>query len=105
MTVQIAIISTFTSVLINNSNIQIKTEYLEEGLLPDTIEARITENVGIQDQTSFIEGELLIKMKNSPENIFYFIDNNGNLILNCTTGDQDNYSIDSDGNLIYSSNQ
>jgi hypothetical protein len=98
------VIPTVTSALTSGVNVSIKTSYQEPDSLPDTIEARITSAVGIQDGTLFEQGELLIQMKNSPQNIDYMLDGDGNLILLISTGDENNYSIDSNGDLIYTEN-
>ncbi len=94
------IIPTLTTLTVTGNTISIKSEYFEDSL-PDTLAARIASVPGIQDGVSYIEGDGLIQMKNSPEHLTYYLDNNGNLILSINTGDQDNYSIDSNGNLVY----
>ncbi len=98
-------ISVFTDLIVNGNDIQIKTEYEEIDTLPDTIEAFLADYVGVKNGISFIEGEGLITMKNSPEHISFIIDSDGNLILTCNTGDQDKYSINTDGNLIYTTTE
>lgn len=94
-------ISTFTDTSTSGANISIRTQYLDPATLPDTLSADITEEVGSQDGVSFIEGKLLIKMKNSPSHLSYQLDNNGHLILIINTGDGAKYSIDNTGHLIY----
>jgi hypothetical protein len=101
MAAETKIIPTITSLTVSGNDIEIRTEYLDITTLPDTLSADITEVVGMQDNTPYIEGELIIKMKNSPPNISYLIDNNGDLILIDITGDTANYSVDSNGELIY----
>ncbi len=94
------LIPTFTTLSVLGNAIIIKTEYVED-ILPDTISALLTTNIGIQDGVNYIEGEGLIQMKNSPQHLTYYVDNNGHLILSINTGDENNYSIDNNGHLIY----
>lgn len=95
------VISTLTDLSLNGTDIAIRTFYSEPGDLPDTLSAFISDELGSQDGTSYIEGKLLIKMKESPEHLSYLIDSNGHLILSINTGDEDNYSINNNGHLIY----
>lgn len=99
------IISALTSLIVNGDDIQIKTEYQNIESLPDTISASLANIVGVENGTSYIEGEGLITMKNSPEHIIFSVDSNGNLILTCNTGDAGNYSINSNGELIYTTTE
>jgi hypothetical protein len=74
-------------------------------ILPDTLGARLPQDVGQQEDESHLEGQLIIRMKNTPQNLSFAIDeDSGHLLLLCETGDEDNYSLDSDGNLIYTTN-
>lgn len=94
--------STVTSIV--GSDISIITSYREvadTNILPDTISAFIGDKVATFDGTSYIEGELIIQMKNNPLQIDYSIDANGNLVVISNQGDENKYSIDSNGNLIY----
>lgn len=100
MAVESKLIPTVTEYSVSDTDITIFT-YYQENELPDTIFCAISDSVGIQNGTPFIEGELLIKVKNYPTNISYQLDNNGNLIQIISTGDEGNYSIDSNGDLIY----
>lgn len=95
------LIPTITTLLVDGSSISITSEYLDTSLLPDTLLAAIAETLGIQDSTLFEEGDLIIKVKEYLNHIFYQLDSDGNLILTVNTGDASNYSVDSDGNLIY----
>lgn len=97
------VIDTTTILSVIGSAITIRSEYLNE--LPDTISVQIADEVGIQDGVSYIEGEGLIQMKNSPENISYILNNNGELILLTSTGDESNYSINGNGDLIYTTTE
>ena len=97
---EIATITTLTDLAVSGENISIKTYYFDITTLPDTIEARIADGDGIQDGVSFKKGDLLLKEKNSPEHLSYIIDG-GHLIITLNTGDILNYSIDSNGHLIY----
>ena len=96
------IISTITEINLVGTNISIKTLYQTE--LPDTIEAFIADGVGNKNGTNYIDGELIITCKNSPQNLNYFIDNNGYLILMINTEDGSQYDIDDNGDLIYTIN-
>lgn len=102
MSAELKIIPTITETTLVGSAISIKTSYLED-VLPNTLLASIADSVGSQDSIPFIEGELLIKMKNSPAQIDYSIDSNGHLILITNTNDAGNYSVDANGHLIYTS--
>ena len=94
-------IPTQTTVSMIGTAISICTEYVTVGL-PDTIVAFIANLVGNKDGINYIEGELVITMKNYP-NVDFSIDVDGNLIISSLEGDASNYSLDSNGNLIYSS--
>lgn len=69
--------------------------------LPDTILAFIAEQDGAISSKTFKENELIIIVKNFPQNINFTIDNKGNLILFVTTGDGSRYSINDMGELEY----
>lgn len=97
---ELKIISTVTELTVTGDDISIKTSY-QENVLPDTLEARLATESGIENGTSYIQGEGLIKMKNSPENLNYYLNGNGELILIINSGDGSNYSINSNGELIY----
>lgn len=99
-----ALINTLTELTVTGSSISIKTFY-DEDLLPDTILASIPDSVGIQDGIVYSEGDLLIQMKNHPEQIDYYIDGSGNLILLTSEGDASNYSINANGELIYTTEE
>jgi hypothetical protein len=93
-------IPTVTSVTTQNVDIVIHTRYLEDGL-PNTIFAQILQQPTVQDNTLGIEGELLIQMKNHPQQIDYVLNTQGQLVVLSSTGDVDNYSINENGELIY----
>jgi len=94
------LIPTVTTSTVVNSIISIFTEFLLQP--PFTIIAFISEIVASKNGTSFIEGDLVITMTNSPEKIDYFLDSLGNLIVNANSPeDAAKYSIDSNGDLIY----
>jgi hypothetical protein len=96
------IIPTRTTVNISGLNINIFNEYFELAL-PYTIQSRISEGVAVQEGTSYIEGELLIKMVDEffPSEIDYFLNDDGTLTVKSESGDVDQYSIDEEGFLIY----
>lgn len=89
-----------TSVRTEGNSIFIKSEYFNN-ILPNTILALIGEDSNNIDSISYIEGELVIRMKNYPENIDYYINQNGELIVLSNTGDSDNYFINVDGELMW----
>lgn len=94
------VISTLTETTSSGEDIAIRTFYQKDDI-PDTLECSIKNSVGTWSGVPFKEGELLIKMKNSPEHIVYKIDANGHLLLLISTGDESKYSIDENGHLIY----
>ena len=95
------LIPTATTLDVISNVITIFTEFLSG--LPNTINAFIAEIVATKNNIPYIEGDLVITMVNSPESIDYVIDSNGNLIVNTSAAanDADRYSIDSSGDLIY----
>ena len=96
------LIPTITRLGVINANIEIDSIY-KEGL-PDIIQSFVSTIVGSQDSVNYKEGELIIEMQNSPEDISLMLDLNGHLILAVNTGDADNYSINPQtGHLIYTS--
>lgn len=97
---ELKIIPTVTEANITGTLISIKTSY-QENVLPDTIEAFISDLPGNKNLIPYTNGELIITTKNSPQNLNYFIDSNGNLILIANTGDGSKYSVDNNGHLIY----
>lgn len=96
------IIPTRTTINISGLDIDIFNEYFELDL-PYTIQSRISEGVGSQEGTSYIEGELLIKMIDEffPTEIDYFLNEDGTLTVKSESGDVNQYSIDEEGFLIY----
>lgn len=97
------IIPSLTNTTIIGSNISIVTQYQDQGEneLPDTILAFIGDQAASFDGIGYIEGELMIQMKNNPTQIDYSINNNGDLVVFSNQGDVDKYSINSNGDLIY----
>jgi hypothetical protein len=85
---------------VSPDSVFIKTEY-EKDELPNILSTFISSIVSTQDGVPYIEGELPVQMKNYPDHIDCYIDGNGNLIIQLDTGDEDNYSINSSGNLIW----
>lgn len=78
----------------------IKSAYFSD-LLPNTIQALIASMVGELDGTSYIEGELILQVKNYPDAINYSINSDGELIVMSATGDVNNYSINDNQELIW----
>jgi hypothetical protein len=96
----IVLLPTYTEIIVQgNSNLSIKTSYLETNP-PTVIQARISDNVGIQDNVSFIENQLLIQIFNLTNEISFLIDDNGDLIVINNTG-SGSYSINGNGDLIF----
>ena len=94
-------IPTLTNLSSIGSDISIETYYFDITTLPYTIEARIADNTGVQDGVSFYNGDLLMREINSPNHISYLINNRGELIVSCDTGDSSNYFINENGELVY----
>lgn len=87
----------------NEETVKIRVEYnenLDPTLLPNTLQAQITEVQGVIGATVFQEGELLLTLKNHPQQINYKIDKES-LILFTTTGDASQYRINEQGELLY----
>ena len=97
------IIPTQTTLSIVGNVISIFTQYIGEEL-PYIISTFISNTAGSFNGVSYTEGELLVEMKTVkyPSQIDCWIDMNGNLIVKSEGGDTSNYSIDSNGNLIWS---
>lgn len=94
---QTQIVPTQTSISVIGLNIAIKTEYVSSGP-PNVISAFISETIGMLNGTSYVEGELIITVKDYPDTDF-LLDSMGNLIV--ISDDANNYNIDSNGNLTY----
>lgn len=69
-----------TSFVKTNGVINITTEY-EDNSLPNIISTFVGNVVGNQDNIGYVEGELIIQAKNSPEIIDFYINQQGQLIL------------------------
>lgn len=93
-------LTTITNIIINDMNVAVNTFYNLDSL-PNIIKGFIAELINTQDGVNYKEGELVFQAKNSPNEIDFYIDNKGNLIISSSTNDVSNYSIDSNGNLIY----
>lgn len=65
---------------------------------PNTLRIFISTAVGFENGIGYQSGELIISLKNYPDNFFY-IDNQGHLIV--VGDDANSYSIDENGHLIY----
>ena len=90
------LIPTVTSLKVINSIIEIFTQFLK--IACDTIQVFLSSVVGTLGGVSFKEGELVIEMDNSPDNIDFFVDTDGNLIA--TGLNSNHYAINSLGELI-----
>jgi hypothetical protein len=74
--------------------------------LPNTLSGFVGDGIGRLADIQYIEGDLILLVKNYPQNINYAIDNNGDLILFCNTGDINNYYIDEEtGDLMWGPNE
>jgi hypothetical protein len=73
-----------------------------ESVAPNTLESILLLNVGkkMVNNNDMVEGELMMSLKNTLKDVDWEIDDDGNLIIHAP--DADNYSIDSEGFLIYS---
>ena len=94
-----AVVPTFTEYSASNDLITIIT-YYQEGVLPDTILGVISDVDKVSNNVSVTQGDLYIKYKGV--GITYDINTLGELILN--SNDSDNYSLNEDGELIYTFN-
>jgi hypothetical protein len=79
-------------------NIDIISSYNQVLDLPNIIYAMIALNSGEDDNTSYDQGDLIVKMKNYPTDIDVALIN-GEFIV--TGDDSASYSINSNGELIY----
>lgn len=93
------LIPTVTIVQQLGSNVNLRTSFFEP--LPNTVIAQIMDSVGNYDSVPHVENLLLITMINYPSEIHYSINSLGELLVATTTGDESNYSIDANGDLIY----
>jgi hypothetical protein len=68
---------------------------------PNTVQAQLLLTIGqkIINNNPADEGDLVFLLKNSLKSINFELDGNGNLIVDAP--DANNYSIDDEGNLIY----
>ena len=81
---------------VNNPNLQIYT-YYDNGSL-HILSSNIFSQQGAKLGVPYKQGELVITMRNSPQEVDCYINQNGELIVNQPLGED--YSIDTDGNLI-----
>jgi len=93
-------IPALTSVSTIGGTVKIKTQYIKDEL-PNFILAFISETVSSQDGVGYIEGELMAQMKNYPTEIDCYVDSNGDFIIVTNSGDADSYSLNSNGELIW----
>lgn len=100
MAVETKLIPTRTEFSVTGNSISITSIY-DENLLPDTISSFLSESVGIQDGSNYIEGDLVIQMKEYQTHLYYDINSNGELVQVINTGDELKYEISSNGDLIY----
>lgn len=96
------LISTVTTLNVTGSTIKIFTEYAGQNL-PYVLSVFIADRVGSLNNVSYIEGQLIVDFKSDKcsNDIDLFIDNRGNLIVKSLGGDVENYSVDTEGNFIW----
>lgn len=94
---QTKVIPTATILTVLNTAISIFTFY-NTGL-PYILSAFIAQVVSSLNGVGYIEGQLIITATNYPQDIDFWVDSSGNLII---LGDDANqYSLDGNGNIIY----
>lgn len=96
---QVRYLPTVTTLSVaDDGSIAIRSSYLAD-VLPNVIAARIATGPGRQDGVSFVQGDLLLQLKNYPSQIDFVLDPaTGNLIV--TGPDAAKYSI-VEGQLLY----
>ncbi len=96
------LIPTVTTLNVTGSTIKIFTEYVGQDL-PYILSVFIADQVGSLNNISYIEGQLIANFKSEKysNDIDLFIDNEGNLVVKSLGGDVENYSIDTEGNFIW----
>jgi len=87
-----------TDVKIVAEEVTIKNYYKKDEV-PFTIFAFVASGGQKFDNADFNQGELCVKMINCPDEIDFYVDNKGYLIVRGTNADR--YSIDGDGDLVY----
>lgn len=94
-------IPTTTSINIVNNIIEILTTYDPTLDLPAIIDLFLADEVGIQEQVSYVEGDLVIRFKTNTfgNTIFVIINSQGELVI--TSDDVARYSINANGELVY----
>ena len=91
------VISTGSLVTNDGSTIQAYT-YYNDGL-PNLIDLLLSITNGSRNNVLFKEGELIVLMKNYPQDFDVQVSNRGELVI--FGEDADHYSINADGELIY----
>jgi hypothetical protein len=89
-------VSTITTII--GSDLTINTFYVS-GSPPDILSSQVTNTTGSLSGVSFVEGELLIESKIGTTSLSFFLNPDGTFSIDST--DSANYSINSDGELIY----
>ena len=98
------LIFTTTLTSVDGTDIDIFTFYDPSAdKLPNTLLGEIPEAVGQKEGVNFVEGELVLTLKNYPDNIYYEVNAKGELIVYTpTVNDASQYSIDNPtGQLQY----
>lgn len=98
MAAELKLIKTVTTFNAFGNLIEIFTKYNPDEL-PNVIAAFFTNTVGVDNDVPHVENELLIQMNNYPSDIDFVINPNGELIV--VAPDAAQYSVDSNGDLIY----
>jgi hypothetical protein len=92
---------TYTRITTIDGETEVKTESIDlSDTLPSIIFCEIEEDPGSINTTSFINEELVIAIKDDTERIRPII-NDVDLLLYVQSGDGENYSINDNGDLIY----
>lgn len=90
-----------TSILVNSSGaLSIFTEY-DDNTYPNITSAFIASGANIQDGVSYTQGELVMQAKNLPKDIDFYLSEAGELVLIGDGCELKGYSINSNGELIY----
>lgn len=92
------LLNTRSQVTINGVDVSVLTYYFVDEL-PNTLDAFIADILSNLEGVDYKEGELIIVVKNYPGSLNWFLNSNGD--LNIDAADASQYSINSNGELIY----
>ena len=94
-TVNLNTITNYTRV---GSDITIYTIY-NDGILPDILSSYVRTDAGSLSSIAYKEGDLMVEYKYGASLLSIYINTDGTIVIDST--DSANYSINSDGELIY----